>query len=106
MFVVGTPGQHDAFAFSLVGSAPGWVTALHDMTGQKTLTLDPSNTPIAERQWVESRGGLLIILAAQPPADCTAGNLEVHVTRQADQKEAIVEFDLDPAAQGPGCYTV
>jgi hypothetical protein len=45
-------------------------------------------------------------MAVQPPADCQAGKLEVHVTRRSCGKQAIVEFDLDPTAQGSGCYTV
>ena len=46
------------------------------------------------------------MLATHPPVDCPAGNLEVHVTRRSFGKTAIVEFNLDPDAQGVGCYFV
>jgi hypothetical protein len=107
MFVVGTPGRRDAFAFELVGLKPDWKAALFDVTNCSSIVVDPSSdTPIEDTQWVESNAGLVVVLATRPPAKCPAGNLEVHVTRQADRKTVIVEFDLDPAAQGTGCYRV
>jgi len=107
MFVVGGPVRRDAYAFELVGLAPSWKAGLYDMKDSRTFTLDSSNMPIAETRWVESdAGGLIVMLATHPPADCKAGNLDVHVTRRSDQKQAIVEFDLSPAAQGTGCYFV
>jgi hypothetical protein len=48
----------------------------------------------------------MVMLATHPPVNCQAGNLEVHVTRKSSGKTAIVEFDLDPSAQGTGCYFV
>jgi len=66
--------------------------------------VDPLDVPIEETQWVESNGGLVVMLATHPPADCTTGNVEVHVTRRSCRKAAIVEFNLDPTAQGTGCY--
>jgi hypothetical protein len=105
MFIVGSPGRRDAFAFELVGLNPDWKAALYDVTNGRNL-VDTSGAPIEHEQWVESNGGLMIILATQPPADCPAGNLEVHVTRRGVRKAAIVEFNLDPKAQGTGCYFV
>jgi hypothetical protein len=106
MFLVGDPARRDAYAFELVGLAPDWNAGLHDRTNHKTLVVDPSAAPIPETRWVESNGGLLVMLATHPPAGCQAGNLEVHVTRRSCGKTAIVEFSLDPAAKGPGCYSV
>lgn len=106
MFLVGSPGRRDAFAFELVGLTADWKAALHDVTNCRSLLVDPANAPIEETRWVESNGGLMVMLATHPPAGCTTGNVEVHVTRQASRKKAIVEFDLDPAAQGTGCYSV
>jgi hypothetical protein len=106
MFLVGTPGRRDAFAFELVGLNRDWKAALHDMTSRRNLVVDSSDVPIEHKQWVESSGGLMVMLATRPPAGCPAGNVEVHVTRRADRKTAIVEFNLDPAAQGTGCYSV
>ena len=104
MFVVGDPGKRDAYSFELVGLEPDWKAVLYDMKNNQGLLVNPSAVPIEETQWVESDGGLMLMLATHPPSDCRTGNLEVHVTRQSSRKTAVVEFDLDPTAQGPGCY--
>jgi hypothetical protein len=104
--VVGEPGRHDAYTFELVGLTADWKATLFDMTNHRSLRADPSDAPIEEREWVESNGTLLVVLATEPPAGCRTGNLEVQVTRRSSQKTAIVEFNLDPAAQGAGCYFV
>ncbi len=104
VFVVGNPGRRDAFAFELVGLAPDWKAALYDMTKQSSLLISDSDEPLAKQQWVETVGGLMMTLAIRPPADCSAGNLEVRVTRRGSEKSALVEFSLDPDALGPGCY--
>jgi len=104
MFVVGSPGKPDEFAFELVGLDADWNAALYNTTHGKSLRVEPSSPYIEEAQWVKSNGGLMVMLATQPPKDCSVGNLEVHVTRRSDQQTAIVEFDLNPAAQGSGCY--
>jgi hypothetical protein len=47
---------------------------------------------------------MMVVLAVRPRVVCENGNLEVHVKRRSSQKTAVVEFDLDPTAQGAGCY--
>jgi hypothetical protein len=106
MFVVGNPQRRDAFAFELAGLNPDWKAALYDVTNGRSLLADESDAAIKDQQWVESHGSLMVMLATQPPADCSTGNLEVHVTRRGCQQPAIVEFNLDPTAQGAGCYFV
>ncbi|HWX23215.1 MAG TPA: hypothetical protein VN578_25210 [Candidatus Binatia bacterium] len=106
MFVVGGPGKRDAYAFEVVGLAPDWNADLYDTRNNRSLVINPADVPIEEMQWVESDGGLIVMLATQPPADCRTGNLEVHVTRRSCGETAVVEFNLDPAAQGAGCYYV
>ena len=106
MFMVGGGGKRDAYSFNVVGLSASWETTLYDVTNAQTLLIDSSSAPIDEKQWVESAGGLMIMLAVHPPADCGEGALEVHVTRRSSQKAAVVEFDLDPSAQGSGCYVV
>lgn len=106
MFIVGEPGQLDAYAFELAGLSRGWRAGLYDVTTAKTLVVGTVDAPVKETEWVESPGGLMITLAVHPPADCTEGNVEVHVTRRSSQKTAVVEFNLDAAAQGTGCYQV
>ncbi len=105
-FIVGEGGRRDAYAFDLVGLGPDWKAGLYDATNQNTLVISPSDAPIREARYVESQGGLVVVLATCPPADCHTGNLEVHVTRRSCGKTAIVEFNLDATAQGPGCYFV
>jgi hypothetical protein len=34
------------------------------------------------------------------------GSVSIHVTRQSDGMEAIVEFSLDSKAAGAGCYKI
>jgi hypothetical protein len=105
MFVVGSPGKRDAYSFDLVGLAPEWKGALHNVTGAKTLVVGSSDRPVKEHQWVEAVGGMmLVMLAVRPPMICEEGKVQVHVTRQSCGKTAVVEFDLDPTAQGAGCY--
>jgi hypothetical protein len=106
MFIVGSPGKPDAYSFDLVESNPDWKAALYDVTNNRTLVVDPGDSSIEPTQWVETNGGLMAMLAIHPPADCRAGNVEVHVTNRSAQKTAVVEFNLDPFAQGTGCYFV
>jgi hypothetical protein len=104
MFMVGSPGTSEAYAFQLVGLSPDWKAALFDMTGRNSLVVDPSDMPIGVTRWVESSGGLMMMLVMHPPAGCETGNVEVHVTRRSTEETAIVEFNLDPKALGSGCY--
>ena len=106
MFVVGEGLRNDAFSFELAGLMPDWEAALYDTTNQRSLLVVPSHAPIEEAQWVECSGRLRVVLATHPPAGCEAGKVEVRVTRRSSGKTAIVEFDLDPSAQGTGCYVV
>jgi hypothetical protein len=104
LFVVGS--GRDAYAFDLHGTAAEWGAALYAMNDVRALTeLRPTSTvPVGE--WVEVAAQTFMILALQPPRDCPAGSVEVHVRQQSTGQEAVVEFSLDPAAAGPGCYTL
>jgi len=106
MFLVGGAGRPEAYAFDLAGLTRAWQAALYDVTNARTLVVGAADRPIQQTQWVEGAGPLLIMLAVRPPDGCREGNVEVHVTRQSDQKTALVEFNLDPTAQGTGCYVV
>lgn len=106
MFVVGGFGKRDAFSFGLSGLNRDWNTTLYEGTNRGDLVINALDTPIEERHWVESNGGLMVMLATQPPGDCTTGNLEVHVMQRSSGKTAIVEFSMDATAKGPGCYQV
>jgi hypothetical protein len=106
MFIVGGREESDAYAFDIVGLTPDWKAGLFDMTNQTTLLVGSPDTPIQDVEWVEASGSLMVMLATHPPADCGEGNVEIHVKRRSCQKTAVVEFNLDPTAQGAGCYSV
>jgi hypothetical protein len=106
MFMVGDCARRDAYAFELAGLATDWEAALYNVSHQRSLVINSSDVSIQEKRWMESNGQLIVMLATQPPSDCRSGNLEVHVTRRSCRKTAIVEFNLDPNAQGAGCYTM
>ena len=103
MFVVGDYQKRDAYAFELIGLAPDWKAALYDVSNNRTLVVDPEQPAVQPSEWLEFTGGLMI-LATCPPVGCRVGKLEVHVTRRSCGETAIVEFTLDPSAQGTGCY--
>ena len=104
MFIVGGPGKADAYTFELVGLAPDWTAALHNLSGAKTLVVSASDVPVQEKQWVQAAGMMMVVLAVRPPMVCEEGKVQVRVTRQSCGRTAVVEFDLDPTAQGTGCY--
>ena len=105
MFIVGGTGQRDAYSFDLVGLPSDWKAALHDVTAAKTLVVSSSCKPVQERQWVQADADMMVVmLVVRPPMICEEGKLQVHVTSRSCRKTAVVEFDLDPTAQGAGCY--
>jgi hypothetical protein len=107
MFFVGDRGRRDAYAFDFVGLQPEWDASLHDATRALTLSAGASEKPIQEKRWVEAtEGQMLVAMMIHPPAGCQEGNVEIHVTRRSCEKTAVVEFNLDPASAGPGCYVV
>lgn len=105
IFDVGDQGKPDAYAFEVVGLARDWKAALYDMTSRNNFVMSGSDTPVQEKHWMEVPTGFaLMTLAIRPPLVCEDGNVHVHVTRRSSQKTAVVEFNLNPTAQGPGCY--
>ena len=54
--------------------------------------------------WLSVPRRYSIAVLIEPPDYVAAGELKVHVTRKSTGETAIVEFSLDPKAQGPGCY--
>jgi hypothetical protein len=104
MFIVGS--GRDAYAFDLRGSAAEWNAGLYAMYGVRALTQLRPRSAVPLGEWVEVPGQTCMVLALQPPRDCRAGSVDVHVRQQSTGQEAVVEFSLDPAAAGPGCYTL
>ena len=103
MFLVGELGRVDAYAFEITGLAPSWEAGLWIGEGAG-MVIGGAHQAITETDWIKTEGAMAVLLRTCPPADCRVGNLEVHVTRRSSGEIAVVEFNLDPTAQGPGCY--
>jgi hypothetical protein len=105
MFVVGC--GRDAYRFRLAGPGAAWGAALYDTTDRQALSLDLTGcSPVRTDDWVEVDRTRILFLAIQPPAGCPRGEVEVQVEQRSTGQQAVVEFSLDPAAAGPGCYVV
>jgi hypothetical protein len=102
MFFVGA--DRGGYRFELRGGGAGWEMSLQDMTNRRTL--QPGETQVAPGALVPMPTNGLLMLCVKPPEDCEAGSVEVHVTKHARGEVAVVEFSLDPAAAGPGCFVV
>jgi hypothetical protein len=103
MMIVGD-GRRDAYRFELRGLGANWTAFL---SRSYDLSKSPGECPEYEIElgtWHQVSRPLCAMLNIQPPEDCVAGELEVHVTRKSSGESAIVEFSLDPQAQGPGCF--
>jgi hypothetical protein len=105
-FIVGG-GAPDAYAFRLRGVSPDWDAQLFDMTSREALVVSAEDRgAIAPGEWIEAQGSRTFLLALRVPHKCEATAVAVHVTQRSTQREAVVEFSLDPRAAGRGCYTV
>ena len=91
---------------SLAGTGAGWEAALYDATEMRALVLDARAAPVPTGAWLPVGAARMVLLTLCPPADARAGTVEVHVTQRSTGQEAVVEFSLDPAAAGRGCYVV
>jgi hypothetical protein len=102
MFFVGD--RQDGYKFELSGEAESWQAQLVDMTNCSSLK--PGKAPdVPAAEFREFSRGIFYLLL-RPPKDAERGEVSVHVTRQSDGKEAVVEFSLDCRAAGAGCYTI
>ncbi len=101
-FMVGT--RPDAYSFDLGGA--DWETALYRMDLARSFADRGGGDRVEPRSWIEVGGPTTLMLAVLPPIDAESGAVEVRVRQRSTGQEAIVEFDLDPDAAGPGCYVV
>ncbi len=102
LFFVGD--RKDGYRFELSGDVQEWQAELLDMIHSPSLR--PGQAPdVPPGEFREfSRGTFYLLL--RPPQGVERGGVSVHVTRQSDGKEAVVEFSLDSRAAGAGCFTV
>jgi hypothetical protein len=105
-FIVGA-GAPDAYAFRVRGLRPDWDAKLFDMTARQTLVVNAEeNGAIVPGEWIGTAGSRTMLLALRVPQGCEAATVAVHVTQKSSRREAVVEFSVDPAAAGHGCYAV
>ncbi len=97
----------DEYQFDLTGSGAAWDAALFNCNHLTKFGVAlHQSQPIPRSKWVRLDGRHMILLALSPPANCDAGSVHVHVRQRSTNRDAIVEFSLDPCAAGAGCYTV
>jgi len=92
----------DRYAFRVKCAAAEWGLALYDVASGASI--ECSREPREEPRWHAVPGLSYVLLVLRPPRDCARGEALVHVTQCSSEKTAVVEFDLDPSAAGPGCY--
>ncbi len=103
-FIVGD--KSDDYQFELSGTGASWDVVLSNCTNLSSLRdARDCSQPIQCSKWIRLSKLQVIMLAIGPPDGCGAGSVNVHVRQRSTNREAIVEFSLDPAAAGPGCYT-
>jgi hypothetical protein len=102
MFVVGTGGA-DRYQLELSGTGTAWNPKLFDTLPNMPVASGVTTGPLAERRWHRFDTPMLV-LTVDPPAKAREGAVNVHVRQESSGREAVVEFTLDAAAAGPGCY--
>ncbi len=91
------------YLLRVCGDAADWRLALFDsFEGRAVAPLDDDTFELLRRPFPAR----LLFFALQPPADAQRGSLELHFQRRPQGDSAVVEFDLDARAAGPGCYAV
>lgn len=109
MFLVGRPEREDAYQCRLVLPDENWRGGLYECESCLPLICSFrsekwSARPIDEQIWLDGKRAEIIWLRVEPPDGCRAGQALVYITQRSSQEQALVEFDLDPNAQGPGCF--
>lgn len=105
MLIVGN-GLRDAYSFELRGDGAAWQTQLTAIVLERMFGPAKPSQTLKLGHLYEVAGMLVVQLLMYPPADAECGEVAVQVTRKSTGRTALVEFSLDAAAQGPGCYTV
>ena len=95
-FLVGNYGN-DAYAFRILGDGIAWSTRLFAI---------PSSVLIGEGCWIPASRARCMKLKFYPPVNSSRGKIDVEVTQRSTGRKAVVEFSLDAAASGPGCFVV
>src|SRR5262245_8682132 len=97
----------DEYQFDLTGTGAAWEAVLFNCNSLPNFAAARSlGQPIPRSKWIRLDGRQMILLALCPPANCAAGSVNIHVCQRSTNRDAIVEFSLDPNAAGAGCYAV
>ncbi|MBK8977466.1 MAG: hypothetical protein IPM29_16260 [Planctomycetes bacterium] len=96
----------DAYRFELAGDAADWSVSLSRAPRLLGRRHGAGDGALPTDTWHDFQGTSTVYLCLQPPAGAERGALEVHVQQRSTGRTAVVEFDLDPGAQGPGCYAL
>jgi len=96
LFLVGNSG-HDSYAFRILGDGIAWSARLFAML---------SSAMIEEGRWIPGSRARCVNLKFYPPENSSRGKIDVEVTQRSTGRKAVVEFSLDAAASGPGCFVV
>ena len=99
-------GRVDQYRFELSGQGAEWNTRLTDFRELPNLRRRGPIHELKLGSWLSVPRRYSIAVLIEPPDYVAAGELKVHVTRKSTGETAIVEFSLDPKAQGPGCYAL
>jgi hypothetical protein len=63
-------------------------------------------TEIEEDRWIRSSEVRVVVLQLYPPQNARRGKIDIEVSQRSSGRKAVVEFSLDAAATGPGCFTI
>lgn len=102
MFLVGT-GPAERYKFEFTGTGTAWNPRLFDTFPHLATAEGAGHDALTDGRWHRLSSSMLM-LAVTPPESAREGAVNVHVRQQSSGREAVVEFTLDAAAAGPGCY--
>lgn len=96
--------RQDGYKFELTGDVEEWQAELIEVTHNGSLK--PGKAPTVGTGEFREFTNATFYLLLRPAKDAEEGYVSIHVTRQSDGKEAVVEFGLNSRAKGAGCLTV
>lgn len=96
--------RKDGYRFELSGDVEEWKAELINMS--HATSMKPGMAPVVPPSEFQEFTNGTFYLVMRPPQDAERGDVSIHVTRQSDGKEAVVEFSLDSRAAGAGCYKI
>lgn len=107
IFIVGDSRLSDEYSFRVLGDGIAWESRLFAMPlFARSLFSTCEGIAIEEARWIPASRVRFVNLQFRPPANSRLGKIDVEVTQRSTGRRAVVEFSLDAAAEGPGCFVV